>query len=103
MFKVSVMYPNEDGVKFDFDYYRTTHMNLVKETFKGCGLQRTSVEKGVSGGAGAKPPYVCVGVLYFDRADGYDQGVKAAGTKLRDDIPNFTNVTPTRLISEVLD
>lgn len=103
MYKVSVMYPNEDGVKFDFDYYRNTHMKIVEQHMKPFGLQRTAVDKGISGGAGQKAPYICIGHLFFDRPDGYDEGVKAAGTALRDDIPNFTNVTPMRLISEVLE
>ena len=102
MFKVSVMYPNQDGVKFDFDYYRNTHMKLVEKHLKPFGLKRTAVDKGVSGGGGAKAPYVCVGHLYFERADAYDEGIKTAGPALRADIANFTNVTPVRLISEEL-
>jgi uncharacterized protein (TIGR02118 family) len=102
-YKVSVMYPNQDGAKFDFDYYRSTHMKLVETSLKPFGLLRTSVEKGISGGAGQKAPYVCVGALYFDRPDGYDEGIKTAGPALRADIANFTNVTPSRLISEVLE
>jgi hypothetical protein len=31
MFKVSVMYPNQPGARFDIDYYRTTHMELVDQ------------------------------------------------------------------------
>ncbi|HKI97502.1 MAG TPA: EthD family reductase [bacterium] len=103
MYKVSVMYPNEDGVKFDLDYYRSKHMKLVEEHMKPFGLQRTGVDKGISGGAGQKAPYVCVGTLYFDRPDGYDEAIKKAGPALREDIANFTNVTPTRLISEVVE
>jgi uncharacterized protein (TIGR02118 family) len=102
-YKVSVMYPNQDGAKFDFDYYRSTHMKLVETSLKPFGLLRTSVEKGISGGAGQKAPYVCVGHLIFDRPDGYDEGAKKAGPELRADIANFTNVAPTRQISEVLD
>jgi len=30
MFKVSVMYPNQEGAQFDIDYYRTKHMKLVQ-------------------------------------------------------------------------
>ncbi len=41
--------------------------------------------------------------MLFDRADGYDEGVKAVGSVLRADIANYTNVTPTRLISELID
>ena len=102
MFKVSVMYPNDEGVKFDFSYYRNQHMKLVEQHMKAFGLKRTAVDKGVSGGGGAKPPFVCVGHLYFDRADGYDEAIKKAGPVLRADIPKFTNVTPVRLISEEL-
>ena len=31
MFKVSVMYPNENGAQFDFDYYRATHIKMAEE------------------------------------------------------------------------
>jgi len=100
MYKVSVMYPNEEGVKFDFDYYKTTHMKLVEENLRPFGLKRTSVDRGLSGGMGAPAPFVCIGHLYFEEEDGYDRGAKEIGPVLRNDISNFTNVTPVRLISE---
>ena len=103
MFKVNVMYPNEEGAKFDYDYYRETHMKIVREALEPFGLIKTGVEKGISGGAGQPSPFLCVGSLYFEDPDGYDKGVKANVDKLRGDIPNFTNVTPVRMISEILD
>jgi uncharacterized protein (TIGR02118 family) len=30
MFKVSVMYPNKEGARFDHTYYRDKHMPLLK-------------------------------------------------------------------------
>jgi uncharacterized protein (TIGR02118 family) len=103
MFKVSVMYPNQDGARFDYDYYRTQHMQLVAEHLKPFGLIKTGVDRGLSGGAGQPPPYICVGNLYFETEEGYEKGIAQAGHILRGDIPNFTNVAPVRLISEVLD
>ena len=103
MFKVSVMYPNEKGAKFDFEYYRTTHMQLVEKHLKPFGLIKTDVLKGISGGGDAAAPFICIGNLYFDSVDGYDRGGAEAGPILRGDIPNFTNVTPIRQISEILD
>ena len=50
MFKVSVMYPYEKGAKFDFDYYRPKHMNLVHKHLKPYGLIKTDVDRGISGG-----------------------------------------------------
>ena len=103
MFKVTVMYPNEKGAKFDFEYYRTKHMDLVHKHLQPFGLIKTEVDKGISGGGDAPPPYICVGSLYLESQDAYDKGIAQCGPILRGDIPNFTNLTPIRLISEVLD
>ena len=103
MFKVSIMYPNEEDAKFNIDYYRTTHMELVKKHLKPFGLIKTDVDKGISGGGDQPAPYICTGNLYFDSQDGFDRGIAEAGSILRGDIPNFTNVTPIRQISEILD
>ena len=103
MFRVSVMYPNKDGARFDFDYYRTRHMSLVTKHLKPFGLIKTEVDRGISGGGDQLAPYICVGTLYFESRDGYDKGTAEVGPILRGDISNFTNVTPLRQISEILD
>jgi uncharacterized protein (TIGR02118 family) len=99
---VSVMYPNREGSRFDLEYYRTTHMDLVAKHLKPFGLMRTEVLRGVSGGGGRPAPYVCIGNLYFETADGYEKGSAASGGVLRGDIPNFTDLAPVRQISEVV-
>jgi len=103
MFRVSVMYPNQEGGRFDISYYRTKHMELVKKLLKPFGLIKTEVDKGISGEGGQSPPYICIGHLYFDSNDGYARGVAKVGLTIRGDIPNFTNVTPIRQISQILD
>src|SRR4030042_4083879 len=95
-FRVSVMYPNQEGVKFDIEYYRTKHMELVKTLLKPFGLIKTEVDRGISGSSGQPALYVCIGHLYFDSQDGYDRGVAEKGPIIRGDIPNFTNATPIR-------
>jgi uncharacterized protein (TIGR02118 family) len=97
------MYPNEEGAEFDYAYYQSTHMKLVEEHLTPFGLIKTEVNKGVSGGGDEPAPYICIGHLYFEALDGYDKGIAEKGEILRGDIPNFTNVTPIRQISEVLD
>ncbi|MCH8845050.1 MAG: EthD family reductase [SAR324 cluster bacterium] len=103
MFKVSVMYPNENGAQFDFDYYRATHIKMAEEAMRPFGLVRVIVEKGVSGGAGQPAPYICVTHLFFEREEGYEQSIEAHGPKLRADFVNYTNLSPVRLFSEVLE
>ena len=103
MYKVSVMYPNQERAKFDFKYYQTTHMQLVQKHLKSFGLIKTGVDKGISGGGDEPPPYICIGHLYFETLDGYDKGIAEVGSILRGDIPNFTDIAPIRQISAVLD
>ena len=103
MYKVSVMYPYQEGARFDFDYYRTTHMQLVEKHLKPFGLIKTGVDKGISGGGDAPPPYTCIGHLYFENRDSYEKGIAEAGPILRGDISNFTDLTPVRQISQMLD
>ena len=55
MIRVSVLYPNEAGKKFDFDYYQNKHMKLVRERWGSMGLQKIEVDRdrdiGFLGGA----------------------------------------------------
>ncbi|MBW1766334.1 MAG: EthD family reductase [Deltaproteobacteria bacterium] len=103
MFKVSVMYPNKEGATFDHEYYASTHIKLVEDSLKPFGMTRIEVDKGISGGGDLSAPYICIGHLYFETPDGYDKGIAEKGAILRGDIPNFTNITPIRQISKVLD
>lgn len=65
MIKVSVMYANEPGVRFDHDYYCNVHMPLVKARL---GFAYT-IDRGLSGGvAGSAPIYRHVS--YFQRIGG---------------------------------
>ena len=58
MIKVSVMYPNTPGGRFDHDYYRDKHMPLVKARM-GDACKSYTVDKGLAGGApGAPAAYV---------------------------------------------
>jgi uncharacterized protein (TIGR02118 family) len=54
MVRISVLYPNEPGKKFDHDYYVNKHMKLVRDRLTSFGLVRTEVDKGVAGGQHGK-------------------------------------------------
>lgn len=64
---------------------------------------KTDVEKGISGGGDQAAPYICIGNLYFETRDGYDMGIVEAGPILWGNISNFTDSTPVRQISEIMD
>ena len=43
MIKVSVFYPNNEGCRFDMDYYCNSHIPMVREKL-GADLKGVSVE-----------------------------------------------------------
>ena len=53
MIKVTVMYPNAPGARFDHSYYRDTHMPMVKARM-GESCKFYTVDKG-SGGWKPRP------------------------------------------------
>ena len=55
MIKVTVLYPNGSGAKFDMNYYVTRHMPLVRDR---CAPECRSIaaEGGVGGGGPVPPP-----------------------------------------------
>ena len=103
MIRVTVLYPNETGKKFDHEYYKNKHMKLVAERLKGFGLIRYEVDKGVAGGApGAPVPFVGACHFYFPSVGDFQKGIAAHGKEIMGDIPNYTNIQPTIQISEIV-
>lgn len=103
MIRVSVLYPNEAGKKFDAEYYRNTHMKLAGDRLKGFGLVRYEVDKGLAGGApGAPAPFVGACHFYFNSVGEFQKGMGAHGKELMADIPNYTDIQPTIQISEIV-
>ena len=103
MIRICVMYPSGEGAAFNHDYYRDTHMPLVRKHLEPHGLIKTGINKGLPGVDGEQPLYMCIGSLFFESAEKYTSAMGFVGTVLRDDIPNFTNITPTRQIFEEVD
>ena len=103
MIRVSVLYPNKSGVRFDHQYYSTTHVGLVKEKLGPAGLVRIDVDRGVAGASEETPaPYTAVGHLIFESLEAFRSAMAAHGEALAADIPNYTDLEPSVQISEIL-
>jgi uncharacterized protein (TIGR02118 family) len=71
MIKVSVLYPNEEGKKFDMDYYCNSHIPMVQEKL-GAALKGGAVEQGLSGPEPGSPAtYVAMGHLQFESVEAF--------------------------------
>ena len=75
MIKVSVLYPNTSGSRFDTSYYFTKHIPLVQEKL-GSALKGLSVEA-------------------------FQQSFGPHAEAVVGDIPNYTDTQPTIQISDV--
>ena len=101
MIKVSVLYPNTTGCKFDMNYYLGQHMPMVQQKL-GPACKHMAVEEGIAGGApGAPATYVAMGHLYFESTDAFQTAFGPHAQAIMADIPNYTNIEPTIQISEV--
>ena len=102
MIRVSVLYPNQEGKRFDMDYYMTKHIPLVAEALKPYGLIKEEVDKGISGPDPSAPPqYLVMGYLTFDTVEHVHEGFTALGHQIMGDIPNNTDIEPQIQISEL--
>lgn len=102
MIKISVMYAHQEGYRFDFDYYCSKHMPMVKDKL-GDACQGIAVDKGLAGDQPGSPPaYVAMAHLFFDSVEAFQAAFGPHAEAILADIPNYTNLRPTLLFSEVL-
>ncbi|MBV9963505.1 MAG: EthD family reductase [Parafilimonas sp.] len=101
MIKLSVFYPNEEGKKFDKDYYLDVHMPLSIK-LQGDAVKHVEVEFGFSGGMpGSQPPYVAVCHFLYDSFETFQQAFMPHAQTLMDDIQNYTDIQTVLQFSEV--
>lgn len=101
MIRVTVVYPNSSGSRFDIAYYCKTHIPLVQRLV-GAALKGVAVEQGIAGGAaGSAPPYMAIGQLQFDSVEAFQASFGPHTQEIMTDIPHYTNVQPVIQVSEV--
>lgn len=102
MIKVSVMYPNTPGARFDHAYYRDHHMPMVQARM-GAACRFYTVDRGLAGGAPGQPaPYEGMCHLYCDSVEAFQASFGPHAADIMADIPNYTDLTPLVQISEVV-
>lgn len=88
MIKVSVLYPNRPGSKFDMEYYCNRHIPMVREKL-GAACQSMAVERGIAGmPPGSAPTYIAMGHIYCDTAEAFEAACAPHVQEIMSDIPN---------------
>ncbi len=102
MIKISVLYENSDGAKFDHDYYRNKHLPLVKELMADNCLYY-SIDKGLAGRAPGSPaPFVAMCHIFCESLENFQEGFGTHAKQIAADVANYTDIVPTMQISEVV-
>jgi uncharacterized protein (TIGR02118 family) len=101
MIKVSFLYPNTDGSRFDMEYYLSTHIPMIQQKL-GAACKGLTAEAGLSGFMpGSRAPYVAMLHLLFDSVEAFQVSFGPHVRALQDDLPNYTDIQPIGQISEV--
>ncbi|MEL7559179.1 EthD family reductase [Stutzerimonas chloritidismutans] len=102
MIKVSVMYPNTPGARFDHDYYREKHLPLLKARMGDACLYYT-IDKAICGRTPDEPaPYIAMCHIFSESLEAFQAGIAPHAEEIVADIANYTDLTPDRQISEVV-
>jgi uncharacterized protein (TIGR02118 family) len=102
MIKVSVMYPNVPGARFDHEYYRDKHMPMVASKM-GDKCKSYTIDRGIGGGAPGTPAtYIVMCHIFCDSVDAFQAGFGPHAKEIFADIPNYTDLAPVIQISEVV-
>lgn len=93
MIVVSVIYPS--GHEFDMDYYRDTHLPLVRRLLVPAGLRSLSYYR-----PDGDAPFQLIAELRFDDRATADAALAAHGPQTQADIASFTAAPPIILMGE---
>jgi uncharacterized protein (TIGR02118 family) len=104
MIKVSILYPNNKGARFDMRYYLDTHMPLSIELLSAhSGFKGVSVEHGLGGAVpGTDAAYVAMCHFLFDSVESFMAAFTPHAAVLQGDMPNYTDIEPVIQVNEVL-
>jgi len=98
---VTVLYPNQEGIKFDMGYYLGKHIPMVKKLL-GSALKGVTVEQGLGGGApGSSAAYATICHLFFDSLEAFQTTFGPHAASVQADVRNYSSVTPIIQMSEV--
>ena len=98
MIRASVMYANEQGKKFDFDYYVNKHLVMVHQRLDPFGLVRSEVDKAVDDTS----PFIAIAHLYFNSVEEFQNGLVTHAAEFGEDMPNYTDIAPQFQVSEII-
>ncbi len=101
MVHVTVLFAATEGATFDHDYFRNAHLPMVRERMAP-QLRRLESDQAMAGShSGEEPAWMAGDHLYFESMADFEAAFGPNLDAVLGDLPNFTNVRPQVVISEL--
>ncbi|WP_406625648.1 EthD family reductase [Acidovorax sp. SDU_ACID1] len=102
MIKLTVQYPSVPGSRFDFDYYQTRHLELIRNRL-GESCIRLSFSRGLfSVPEGGPPAFIASCDIFFASIEIFQEKFLPNAPEFRADNVNYTDIVPIRQLYEYL-
>jgi len=96
---LNVVYPNQDGARFDTSYYRSTHIPLAMKVMKA---KSVLLIEGVPMGS-APAPYAMIAHFQFASSEALTAALAdPAMAEVRADVAKFTDIKPTVMLGKTV-
>jgi len=104
MVRVSILYPNKAGARFDFGYYTESHMPMsIRLLGAHEGFRGVTVAEGFSGATPASPaPFIAMCCFDFESVKDFLCAFTPHAEVLQNDIAKYTDIAPIIQFNEVL-
>jgi uncharacterized protein (TIGR02118 family) len=101
MIRISAVYANEAGSRFDPQYYQHQHEPFATNLLTPHGLLGLRTTLGEAALDGTTPPFWAISELLFPSREIFDAALLQCGQALFADITNYTNVAPVLQVSRL--
>jgi len=104
MTKISILYPNVTGGRFDFDYYLSKHMPRSIELLGAHpGFRSVTVERGIGCTEPDSPPkYVAACFYTFDTVESFVSAFMPHADELQGDMAHYTDIPADIQFNEIV-
>ncbi len=101
MIRVTVLYPNNPGSRFDIEYYLNTHVPMANKLL-GSAIKALTVDIGSGGATPDTPPaFLAIFAITCESVEAFTDAFMPNAGALQGDIPNYTDVEPIIQISDI--
>ena len=101
MIRMSILYPNTPGGRFDHHYYETVHIPMALDLLGGA-VRSVSIERGVSPGPPwPDPPYTAICHFVCESLAAYQRALLPHMARLQGDLANYSDRAAIIQVGEI--